>query len=222
MDTTYDSRTAETRSPWGAVICMSLMTFTLVASEFMPVSLLTPIAEDLAITEGQAGMAIAVSGFFAVVDQPVQQRAAGAAGPPHGRPRLHGGARHLRDRRRVRAQLSHLHVRPRADRRVGRRLLVAGDRHRRPHRRRPGRAEGAGHAAGRNRARRRHRRAAGQLSRRPDRLARRLLHPGPGRRRRVRLAGARPAPDAGRRDRLHRGGLPPACATAPSRSAWRR
>ena len=67
MDTTYDSRTAETRSPWGAVICMSLMTFTLVASEFMPVSLLTPIAEDLAITEGQAGMAIAVSGFFAVV-----------------------------------------------------------------------------------------------------------------------------------------------------------
>jgi predicted MFS family arabinose efflux permease len=33
----------------------------------MPVSLLTPIAEDLAITEGQAGMAIAVSGFFAVV-----------------------------------------------------------------------------------------------------------------------------------------------------------
>jgi predicted MFS family arabinose efflux permease len=52
---------------WGAVLCMSLMTFVLIASEFMPVSLLTPIARDLAITEGQAGQAIAVSGFFAVV-----------------------------------------------------------------------------------------------------------------------------------------------------------
>ena len=56
MDTTYDGRMTETRSPWGAVICLSLMTFTLVASEFMPVSLLTPIAQDLAITEGQVGM----------------------------------------------------------------------------------------------------------------------------------------------------------------------
>jgi predicted MFS family arabinose efflux permease len=67
MDTTFDNRMAEAASPWGAVICMTLMTFVLIASEFMPVSLLTPIAEELAITEGQAGMAISVSGFFAVV-----------------------------------------------------------------------------------------------------------------------------------------------------------
>ncbi len=46
--------------------CLSLMTFVLIASEFMPVSLLTPIAAELGITEGQAGQAIAVSGFFAV------------------------------------------------------------------------------------------------------------------------------------------------------------
>jgi predicted MFS family arabinose efflux permease len=52
---------------WSAVICMSLLTFVLIASEFLPVSLLTPIAADLAITEGQAGQAIAVSGFFAVI-----------------------------------------------------------------------------------------------------------------------------------------------------------
>jgi predicted MFS family arabinose efflux permease len=52
---------------WSAVICMSLLTFVLIASEFLPVSLLTPIATDLAITEGQAGQAIAVSGFFAVI-----------------------------------------------------------------------------------------------------------------------------------------------------------
>ncbi len=52
---------------WSAVICMSLLTFVLIASEFLPVSLLTPIAADLMITEGQAGQAIAVSGFFAVI-----------------------------------------------------------------------------------------------------------------------------------------------------------
>ena len=46
---------------------MSLLAFVLVASEFMPVSLLTPIANELAITEGQAGQTISISGFFAVV-----------------------------------------------------------------------------------------------------------------------------------------------------------
>jgi predicted MFS family arabinose efflux permease len=52
---------------WGAIACMSLLTFVLIASEFMPVSLLTPIADDLGVTEGQAGQAIAVSGFFAIL-----------------------------------------------------------------------------------------------------------------------------------------------------------
>ncbi len=51
---------------WSAVLAMSLGAFALVASEFMPVSLLTPIAADLHITEGQAGQAISVSGAFAV------------------------------------------------------------------------------------------------------------------------------------------------------------
>lgn len=37
------------------------------ASEFMPVSLLTPIAGELGITEGQAGQAISISGFFAMI-----------------------------------------------------------------------------------------------------------------------------------------------------------
>ena len=40
---------------WGAVLAMSLGAFALVASEFMPVSLLTPIAGDLHVSEGQAG-----------------------------------------------------------------------------------------------------------------------------------------------------------------------
>ncbi|WP_175857438.1 MFS transporter [Burkholderia anthina] len=52
---------------WGAVLAMALGAFALVASEFMPVSLLTPIAGDLHVSEGQAGQAISVSGAFALV-----------------------------------------------------------------------------------------------------------------------------------------------------------
>jgi predicted MFS family arabinose efflux permease len=52
---------------WGAVFAMALGAFVLVASEFMPVSLLTPVAADLHISEGQAGQAISVSGAFALV-----------------------------------------------------------------------------------------------------------------------------------------------------------
>lgn len=56
------------RAPaWGGVFALSLGAFALIASEFMPVSLLTPIASDLQITEGQAGQAISVSGAFAVL-----------------------------------------------------------------------------------------------------------------------------------------------------------
>jgi predicted MFS family arabinose efflux permease len=52
---------------WGAVFAMALAAFALVASEFMPVSLLTPVAADLHISEGQAGQAISVSGAFALM-----------------------------------------------------------------------------------------------------------------------------------------------------------
>ena len=44
-------------------MCVSL----LIASEFMPVSLLTPIARDLGASEGVAGQAISISGLFAVL-----------------------------------------------------------------------------------------------------------------------------------------------------------
>jgi len=52
---------------WGAIFALSLGAFALVASEFMPVSLLTPIASDLQVSEGQAGQGIALSGAFAVL-----------------------------------------------------------------------------------------------------------------------------------------------------------
>jgi predicted MFS family arabinose efflux permease len=52
---------------WGAVGAMTMCVALLIASEFMPVSLLTPIAHDLGATEGMAGQAIAISGLFAVI-----------------------------------------------------------------------------------------------------------------------------------------------------------
>ena len=52
---------------WGAVLALTLCVSTLIASEFMPVSLLTPIASGLRVTEGAAGQAISVSGLFAVL-----------------------------------------------------------------------------------------------------------------------------------------------------------
>ncbi|WP_228738345.1 MFS transporter [Xanthomonas euvesicatoria] len=46
---------------------MSLAAFALVAAEFLPVSLLRPIAADLRISDGQAGQAISISGLFVLV-----------------------------------------------------------------------------------------------------------------------------------------------------------
>ncbi|MEX5342795.1 MFS transporter [Pseudomonas sp. I2] len=60
----------QTQAPiahWSGVFAMSLCVFALIASEFMPVSLLTPIAADLQVTEGMAGQGIAISGVFAVL-----------------------------------------------------------------------------------------------------------------------------------------------------------
>jgi hypothetical protein len=47
-----DGGTVKNTAAWGAVFALSLGAFALVASEFMPVSLLTPIATDLHISEG--------------------------------------------------------------------------------------------------------------------------------------------------------------------------
>ena len=46
---------------------MTLCVFTLIASEFMPVSLLTPMAADFGVSEGWIGQGIAISGAFAVI-----------------------------------------------------------------------------------------------------------------------------------------------------------
>lgn len=67
MTLTYDENMGGKRAAWSAVLCMTLCAFVLIASEFMPVSLLTPIATDLGVSEGNTGQAISVSGIFAVI-----------------------------------------------------------------------------------------------------------------------------------------------------------
>lgn len=62
---------------WGGVLAMTLCVFALIASEFMPVSLLTPLAADLGVTEGLAGYGIAISGAFAVLTSLSISRLAG-------------------------------------------------------------------------------------------------------------------------------------------------
>ncbi|HVJ37431.1 MAG TPA: hypothetical protein VM687_06455 [Stenotrophomonas sp.] len=52
---------------WSGVLAMTLCAFALIASEFMPVSLLTPMAADLGVSEGLAGYGIAISGALAVL-----------------------------------------------------------------------------------------------------------------------------------------------------------
>ncbi len=66
------------RANWGGVLAMTLCVFALIASEFMPVSLLTPLAADLGVTEGLAGYGIAISGAFAVLTSLAISRLAGS------------------------------------------------------------------------------------------------------------------------------------------------
>jgi predicted MFS family arabinose efflux permease len=68
---------AKPAAAWGAVLSMALCVAMLIASEFMPVSLLTPMAEGLRATEGQTGQAISISGLFAVAASLLITTAAG-------------------------------------------------------------------------------------------------------------------------------------------------
>ncbi|EPM85102.1 major facilitator family transporter, partial [Pseudomonas syringae pv. actinidiae ICMP 18804] len=53
FESTPQQTTATAHPPaWGAVFSMALCVVVLIASEFMPVSLLTPIAQDLGISQG--------------------------------------------------------------------------------------------------------------------------------------------------------------------------
>ncbi|EOI3516769.1 MFS transporter [Cronobacter muytjensii] len=70
MSGTYQEteiQSEKTPAYWAGVLAMTLCVFALVASEFMPVSLLTPVSRDLGVSEGLAGQGIAISGALAVL-----------------------------------------------------------------------------------------------------------------------------------------------------------
>ena len=62
---------------WAAVLSLAMGVFGLVTAEFLPASLLTPIAADLGISDGAAGQAVtatAIIGAFAGVLMPIVTR----------------------------------------------------------------------------------------------------------------------------------------------------
>ncbi|MCF3640757.1 MFS transporter [Rhizobium sp. TRM95111] len=59
--------TAGDRPNWGAVFSMSLGVFGLVGAEFLPASLLTPMAAELGVSEGMAGQAVTATAAVALV-----------------------------------------------------------------------------------------------------------------------------------------------------------
>ena len=52
---------------WSAVFSLFMGVMALIAAEFIPVSLLTPIARDLAVSEGMAGQTVTAVGVLAVL-----------------------------------------------------------------------------------------------------------------------------------------------------------
>ena len=56
---------------WLAVVSLGLGIFTLVASEFLPASLLSPIAAELAITEGTAGQLVTATSVIGIIGGPL-------------------------------------------------------------------------------------------------------------------------------------------------------
>lgn len=59
--------TVEHKPLWNAVFAVALGVSGLITSEFLPVSLLTPMAKDLVITEGTAGQAISITAVVAMI-----------------------------------------------------------------------------------------------------------------------------------------------------------
>ncbi|SFB39646.1 Predicted arabinose efflux permease, MFS family [Rhizobium sp. NFR07] len=61
---------AQEVSRWGAVISLTLGVFGLVTAEFLPVSLLTPMSEDLGVSTGIAGQSITTTAVMAAFAGP--------------------------------------------------------------------------------------------------------------------------------------------------------
>lgn len=58
---------SKSKSNWGAVWSMTIGVSGLIIAEFLPAGVLTPMARELAITEGMAGQAVTATSVFAVI-----------------------------------------------------------------------------------------------------------------------------------------------------------
>lgn len=56
---------------WAALVAIGIGAFALVTTEFLPVGLLPQIAADMGVTEGRAGLAVAISGLLAAIAAPL-------------------------------------------------------------------------------------------------------------------------------------------------------
>ncbi len=73
------ARDAHGEANWAAVIGLALCSFVVNASEFIPVGLISPIADTLNLSEGETGQANAVSGIFSVTTSLFLGRLVGGA-----------------------------------------------------------------------------------------------------------------------------------------------
>ncbi|MFO6299667.1 MFS transporter [Rahnella selenatireducens] len=69
MTQTYPQKAAESpvHAHWSAVFSIALSVVSLVTAEILPVSLLTPIATDLGISEGMAGQAVSATSIMGMI-----------------------------------------------------------------------------------------------------------------------------------------------------------
>jgi len=67
---TAETQTDEASPAWAAVVSLSLGVFGLVTAEFLPVSLLTPLAADLGISVGAAGQAVTATAIVGAIVAP--------------------------------------------------------------------------------------------------------------------------------------------------------
>jgi predicted MFS family arabinose efflux permease len=66
MHITDHITTGQTQAGWNAVCATAFCAAVVDGAEFLPISLLTPMAVNFGVTEGRAGRAISISGVFAV------------------------------------------------------------------------------------------------------------------------------------------------------------
>lgn len=57
----------KTKPAWRAVYALALGVFGLIVAEFLPASLLTPMAASLNVSEGMAGQAVTATALIALV-----------------------------------------------------------------------------------------------------------------------------------------------------------